>query len=85
MNKVSRLLLYIQHNLSQEKLIKLYGEQVGSHLWDKFLYYDRNLLMFINYLDKDNRPIFMDFDKNRVLFGHCSCVGCIQTDCECEL
>jgi hypothetical protein len=55
-----RLLLYVQVHLDKEKLEKIYGVDLGSHLWDKFLYYDRNLLIFINYLDTNNREIFFN-------------------------
>ena len=65
MDKMSRRLLFVQHNLNKEKLTRIYGDEMGDHLWDKFLYYDSNLLKFINYLDADNRPKFVD---NPVLF-----------------
>jgi hypothetical protein len=58
--KSYRLLLYIQHNLNKEKLEQIYNTEMGSHLWKKFLYYDRNLLIFLNYLDKNNKEIFFN-------------------------
>ena len=67
-----RLLLYIQHNLNKEKLEKIYNSELGSHLWEKFLYYDRNLLIFLNYLDKNNKEIFfntMRARENNILFN----------------
>ncbi len=54
------LLIYLQINLDKEKIVQIYGSDLGSHLWDKFLYYDRNLLIFINYLDTNNREIFFN-------------------------
>ena len=56
--KSYRLLLHIQHNLNKEKLKQIYNTEIGSHLWDKFLYYDRNLLLFLNYLDANNKELF---------------------------
>ena len=67
-----RLLLYIQHNLNKEKLEQIYKTEMGSHLWEKFLYYDRNLLIFVNYLDKNNKEIFfnaMRAENNNILFN----------------
>lgn len=67
-----RLLLYIQHNLNKEKLEQIYKIEMGSHLWGKFLYYDRNLLIFVNYLDKNNKEIFfnaMRAENNNILFN----------------
>ena len=55
-----RLLLYVQLHLDKEKLEKIYGLDLGSHLWHKFLYYNYNLLMFINYLDDDNQEKFFN-------------------------
>ena len=71
--KSYRLLLYIQHTLNKEKLKKIYNfeTELGSHLWEKFLYYDSNLLMFLNYLDKNNKEIFfkaMHMENNNILF-----------------
>jgi len=64
-----RLLLYVQVNLDKEKLEKIYGVDLGSHLWDKFLYYNYNLLMFINYLDDDNQEKFFNsFETDNILF-----------------
>ena len=60
-----RILLYVQHNLNKDKLIRIYGDDLGGHLWGKFIYHDRNLLTFINYLDSVNRNKFMD---NHILF-----------------
>jgi hypothetical protein len=68
--KSYRLLLYIQHNLNKEKLEQIYNTEMGSHLWEKFLYYDRNLLIFLNYLDKNNKEIFfnaMRDENNNIL------------------
>lgn len=70
--KSYRLLLCIQHNLNKEKLKQIYNNEMGSHLWEKFLYYDRNLLMFLNYLDENNKKIFFDtmrIHDNNVLFN----------------
>ena len=70
--KSYRLLLYIQHNLNKEKLEQIYNNEMGSHLWDKYLYYDRNLLMFLNYLDENNKKLFFDTMRagnNNVLFN----------------
>ena len=66
--KSYRLLLYLQHNLNKEKLEKIYDTDMGSHLWDKFLFYDRNILMFLNYLDKNNKVLF--FNAVRVCEGN---------------
>lgn len=64
--KSYRLLLYVQHNLSLEKLKIIYDTNMAQHLWDKFLYYDRNLLLFINYLDTGNFDLFfkLGFEDN---------------------
>jgi len=70
--KSYRLLLYIQHNLNKEKLEQIYKTEMGSHLWEKFLYYDRNLLIFLNYLDKNNKEIFFNAirgENNNILFN----------------
>ena len=55
-----RNLYLIQENIDLEKLEKIYDSKMASHLWDKFIYYDRNLLSFINYLDIENKSIFLD-------------------------
>ena len=70
--KSYRLLLYIQHNLNKEKLEQIYNNEMGSHLWEKYLYYDRNLLMFLNYLDENNKKLFFDTMRagnNNILFN----------------
>jgi len=68
--KSYRLLLYIQHNLNKEKLEQIYNTEMGSHLWEKFLYYDRNLLIFLNYLDKNNKEIFFNAIRDgNILFN----------------
>ena len=58
--KYYKILFYIQQNLSLEKLESIYDSNMALHLWDKFIYYDRNLLHFINYLDKENYNIFFE-------------------------
>ena len=57
-------LVITQENLSIEQLEKIYEPWMASHLWDKFIYYDRNLLTFINYLDSENRKLFFDAMNN---------------------
>lgn len=58
-DKYYRILLYVQNNMNKEKLEKIYDAEMANHLWEKFLYYDRNVLMFLNYLDVKNKKIFL--------------------------
>lgn len=67
-NKASRLLLFIQHNLTEETLSKLYGIEEGEKLWTQFVHYNKNLLMFINYLGESRRKTFMDPKNTKILF-----------------
>ena len=68
MDRMSRVFLFIEHNLTEEKLVQLYGIEQGKHLWIKFENYNRNLLKFINYLGETRRKIFMDQKNNDILF-----------------
>jgi len=58
LKKSYRLLLYIQNNINLEILERIFHKNMASHLWNKFVYYDRNLLLFINYLDEENFELF---------------------------
>ena len=68
MDKIIRNLFFIQENLCLEQLEQIYDDYMASHLWNKFIYYDRNLLLFINYLDKDNKDKFFNALNNNIFF-----------------
>ena len=62
-----KILLYIQNNLCLEHLEEIYSDKKKSlHLWEKFVYYDRNLLTFIEYLDNQNRKLFLDSINKKI-------------------
>jgi hypothetical protein len=69
MNKeILHRLCYVQENLSLEILQKIYDEDMASHLWNKFIYFDSNLLLWISYLDKHNKHIFIENINNDNIF-----------------
>ena len=64
-----KILLSIQNNLNLEKLQEMYEHDMAMHLWNKFIYYDRNIISFISYLDKENKRIFFDSVYNNVFLS----------------
>lgn len=58
-------LAWFQHNgFSQEVFQKIFGDGeygMGNHLWDKFLVYDKQILVLWCYLDKDNRQKLVEY------------------------
>jgi hypothetical protein len=59
-NRITRhlaLLHQYQNHLIPDDLVRLFGESVGFHLWEKCKVYDYNLLDFYNQLSKANAEI----------------------------
>lgn len=59
---------------NQKLFVYLYGEQIGNHLWEKFLSFDGDMFKFIKYLDVENKTILMTnifhFDERRSSSSH---------------
>lgn len=52
--------LYLQNNFDLEMSIKIFGD-IGEHLFEKWLYCDRNIIDFITCLDSENKQKIFDF------------------------
>lgn len=58
--KVAKTLQSAQNNLSGYIMIDLFGQQLGSHLFEKFVtQYNRNLLLFMNSLGTEEHFFLM--------------------------
>jgi hypothetical protein len=53
--------LYFQTNFDLEMSKKIFGNRIGHHLFDKWLFYERNIIDFINYLDDENKQKIFDY------------------------
>lgn len=64
--EVARKLQCAQNNLSGYIMVDLFGEQLGSHLFEKFVtQYNRNLLLFMNALGTEEHFFLMhQFNTN---------------------
>ena len=61
MNELSfKKFLYLQVNFNQELCDDIFGN-ISKHLFSKWLYYDNNLIIFINSLDRDNKKILFEW------------------------
>jgi hypothetical protein len=54
-------LISLQCNFSETLSCKIFGEAMGSHLFDKFVKAEDNILYFYNSLDKINRKILINY------------------------
>jgi hypothetical protein len=52
-------LLSIQSNIDKREMMLLYGDRIGSHLFEKFVRFDRNIINLYSALDKYNRLILL--------------------------
>jgi len=53
--KTAELLEQLQNKMSGHTLIHMFGEQLGLHLWEKFIGQGRNVLSWMNSLTKEYR------------------------------
>jgi Fe-S cluster biosynthesis and repair protein YggX len=54
------IFLYIQCNFSKKICDELY-KNLSTHIWNKWLQSNGNILIFINRLDKINRNLLLDW------------------------
>lgn len=55
------MLRIFEANADKKEFGEIFGEIVGSHLWDKFVKLRRNFLWFYGVLDEQNRDILTDY------------------------
>ena len=63
--------LTTQVNMNQSMMDDIYGEgDLSNHLFEKWMYCDRNIIEFINRLDIGNKTIFLSWinDINDINF-----------------
>jgi hypothetical protein len=53
--------LELQNKFDIEMSYKIFGEDLGKHLYDKWIFCDSNLLEFIGILDFDNKEKLFEF------------------------
>lgn len=49
--------------MDEKKLVELYGEWLGKHLWDKYSDLRRDWMRWYGYLDHKNKQIISDYLK----------------------
>lgn len=47
--------------MDEDKLIELYGERLGKHLWDAYYDFRRDWMRWYGYLDHNNKQIICDY------------------------
>jgi hypothetical protein len=57
---ILNILISMQSNLDGPEMRNLFGKQLGNHLFEKFVRYDRNIVYFYSALDAQHRKIFED-------------------------
>ena len=76
------LLREFSNKATVKLFIHLYGEQLGLHLWDKYIkIYNQNIIEFLNYLDVENKSILYcnifinesgkPLQDTNTLYAHC--------------
>ncbi len=62
------LLQKLQHHMNHDMLVNRFGEQLGGHLWEKFVYHhNRNLLSWLSKLTAEYRFfIIYELKKGRI-------------------
>ena len=63
-DKYYKKLLSLQYNFNLEMSTQIFGENIGCHLYDKWLNYDENIISFIHHLDNENKQKIFDFIEN---------------------
>lgn len=73
-----KLLIEFGNKATGALFIYLYGEHLGTHLWEKFCRTDRNITKFIGLLDTENQATLLTnvlVYKNTIgahpLYAHC--------------
>lgn len=67
MDTILKGLWKFQYNANPELFQAIFGNNMGSHLWDRFSFEeDRNLLNFFKVLDDDNRLRLTDYLKKQI-------------------
>ena len=58
---VLKKLVQYEYRMNEEKLIEVYGQMMGKHLWDKFsVFSKRNILVWYSGLDTENQELFIE-------------------------
>jgi hypothetical protein len=66
METIFKELWKFQYNCTPELFQEIFGNNMGSHLWDRFSFEeDRNLLNFHKGLDDDNRLRLTEYLKKQ--------------------
>jgi len=60
MEEILKLLWKVQYNANPELFAEIFGN-LGFHLWDKYIYDERNLLNFAKGLDSENYKKLNDY------------------------
>jgi hypothetical protein len=56
------LTFYNRYNIDMS--VDIFGEDLGKHLYSKWLHYDENVIFFINSLDRGNKNILFNYIEN---------------------
>lgn len=59
--KYFKKFLYFQNNFDLELSKQIFGNRIAQHLFNKWLFYDRNVIDFINYLDDENKQKIFNY------------------------
>ena len=58
-SNILEILISMQSNLDEPRMIELFGPRMGAHLFEKLIRVDRNIVNFYSALDKHNRLVLI--------------------------
>ena len=62
----------LQNRINSQMLTYLFGQRLGDHYAQKFVNHNRNLLLFLDYMDDDARFYLLhQLKTNEFLFANC--------------
>ena len=64
MEQYYKKFLNLQINFNLELSNQIFGNILGKHLFEKWIFYDRNIIEFIYHLDNENKQKIFDFLEN---------------------
>jgi hypothetical protein len=63
-DKYYKKFLYLHLNFDLEMSLNIFGNVMGTHLYEKWLFYDQNIIEFIYNLDDENTQKLFEYLLN---------------------